>query len=86
MAARARSNRQAAARVESALFPLWRRGAEEGLMPQLFTIGYEGATVQRVVQVLREAGVVLLVDARHPGLDSDLEAWGWLGSQPGPRR
>ena len=28
---------------------------------------------------------VLLVDARHPGLDSDLEAWEWLGRQSGPR-
>ena len=27
-------------------------------------------------------GVLLLVDARHPGLESDLEAWGWLRSQP----
>jgi GTP-binding protein len=27
-------------------------------------------------------GVLLLVDARHPGLASDLEAWGWLRSQP----
>ena len=27
-------------------------------------------------------GVVLLVDARHPGLESDLEAWEWLQSQP----
>jgi GTP-binding protein len=27
-------------------------------------------------------GVLLLVDARHPGLESDLEAWGWLKSQP----
>jgi GTP-binding protein len=26
--------------------------------------------------------VLLLVDARHPGLESDLEAWAWLGSQP----
>jgi GTP-binding protein len=25
-------------------------------------------------------GVVLLVDSRHPGLDSDLEAWRWLTS------
>jgi GTP-binding protein len=25
---------------------------------------------------------LLLVDARHPGLTSDLEAWNWLGSQP----
>ncbi|MGE0447103.1 MAG: ribosome biogenesis GTP-binding protein YihA/YsxC [Vicinamibacterales bacterium] len=30
-------------------------------------------------------GVLLLVDARHPGLASDLEAWAWLGSQPRPR-
>jgi GTP-binding protein len=26
-------------------------------------------------------GVLLLVDARHPGLESDLDAWAWLGSQ-----
>jgi len=26
--------------------------------------------------------VLLLVDARHPGLESDLEAWRWLRSQP----
>jgi GTP-binding protein len=25
--------------------------------------------------------VLLLVDARHPGLDSDIEAWRWLRSQ-----
>ncbi len=30
-------------------------------------------------------GVLLLVDARHPGLESDLDAWGWLQSQPCPR-
>ena len=30
-------------------------------------------------------GVLLLVDARHPGLESDLEAWSWLESQPCPR-
>ena len=30
-------------------------------------------------------GVLLLVDARHPGLESDLDAWAWLGSQPCPR-
>jgi GTP-binding protein len=30
-------------------------------------------------------GVLLLVDARHPGLESDLEAWGWLHSKPHPR-
>jgi GTP-binding protein len=27
-------------------------------------------------------GVLLLVDARHPGLEADLEAWTWLKSQP----
>ena len=26
-------------------------------------------------------GVVFLVDARHPGLETDLEAWSWLKSQ-----
>jgi len=27
-------------------------------------------------------GVLLLVDSRHPGLASDLDAWAWLRSQP----
>ena len=27
-------------------------------------------------------GVLLLVDSRHPGLESDLEAWRWLSEQP----
>lgn len=27
-------------------------------------------------------GVLLLVDARHPGLESDLDAWAWLQMQP----
>jgi GTP-binding protein len=30
-------------------------------------------------------GVILLVDSRHPGLESDLETWSWLESQPCPR-
>jgi GTP-binding protein len=29
-------------------------------------------------------GVILLVDARHPGLESDLEAWKWLQGMPCP--
>jgi GTP-binding protein len=29
-------------------------------------------------------GTVLLVDSRHPGLESDLDAWAWLTSQPYP--
>ena len=28
--------------------------------------------------------VILLIDSRHPGLESDLEAWAWLRSQPCP--
>lgn len=28
--------------------------------------------------------VILLIDARHPGLASDLDAWAWLRSQPCP--
>ena len=27
-------------------------------------------------------GVLLLVDSRHPGLESDMQAWEWLRSQP----
>jgi GTP-binding protein len=30
-------------------------------------------------------GVLLLVDSRHPGLESDMDAWQWLKSQPSPR-
>jgi len=33
----------------------------------------------------KEIAVILLVDSRHPGLESDLEAWSWLESQPCPR-
>jgi GTP-binding protein len=29
-------------------------------------------------------GVLLLIDSRHPGLESDMEAWHWLESQPCP--
>ena len=32
-----------------------------------------------------QRGVILLVDSRHPGLESDVEAWRWLESQPWPR-
>jgi GTP-binding protein len=30
--------------------------------------------------------VLLVVDSRHPGLDSDVAAWQWLGSVAGPHR
>jgi len=33
-----------------------------------------------------ERAVLLLVDARHPGLASDMDAWEWLRSQPFARR
>jgi GTP-binding protein len=33
----------------------------------------------------RDVAVLLLVDARHPGLESDLEAWAWLAAQHCPR-
>jgi GTP-binding protein len=29
-------------------------------------------------------GVLLLVDARHPGLESDIDAWNWLKDMPCP--
>jgi len=29
-----------------------------------------------------QRAVILLVDARHPGLELDLEAWAWLKTQP----
>jgi GTP-binding protein len=31
-------------------------------------------------------GVVLLVDSRHPGLESDLDAWAWARSLPCPSK
>jgi GTP-binding protein len=35
--------------------------------------------------VAKKIGVLLLVDARHPGLEADLAAWDWLQSQPFPK-
>ena len=32
---------------------------------------------------VKAIGSLLLVDSRHPGLESDLEAWNWLKTQPG---
>jgi GTP-binding protein len=31
----------------------------------------------------KQVASLLLVDSRHPGLESDLEAWTWLTTQPG---
>jgi len=33
----------------------------------------------------RNVAVLLLVDSRHPGLETDVEAWNWLGSRQCPR-
>jgi GTP-binding protein len=41
-----------------------------------------GAPAERPAPWRKALGVLLLVDARHPGLESDLEAWEWLRSQP----
>jgi len=30
----------------------------------------------------KDIAVVLLVDSRHPGLESDLDAWNWMRKQP----
>jgi GTP-binding protein len=32
-----------------------------------------------------QRGVILLVDSRHPGLESDMDAWEWLQTRPWPR-
>ena len=34
--------------------------------------------------VVKDIAVLLLIDSRHPGLESDLAAWQWLKSQPCP--
>jgi GTP-binding protein len=48
--------------------------------------GTEASDDQRTAGARRPTpvaiGVLLLVDSRHPGLESDLEAWEWLGTQP----
>jgi GTP-binding protein len=53
-----------------------------------------GDTSAREFQKLTEAyfsradvaiGVLLLVDSRHPGLESDLDAWRWLTTSPEAR-
>jgi GTP-binding protein len=44
------------------------------------TRGADGAPGTKAI------GVLLLVDSRHPGLESDLEAWAWLRSTGWPCR
>ncbi len=57
------------------------RGARDGrafdtLAHEYFFGGLEGMSMRPAI-----AGVVLLVDARHPGLDTDLEACAWFAAQ-----
>ena len=57
------------------------RGARDGrafdtLAHEYFFGGLEGAWMRPAI-----AGVVLLVDARHPGLDTDREACAWFAAQ-----
>jgi len=60
------------------------RGAKDGrafesLAHEYFFGGPKGVWMRPAI-----AGVVLLVDARHPGLDSDLEACAWFAAQGCP--
>ena len=60
------------------------RGAKDGrafdaLAQEYFFGGPQGEWMRPAI-----AGVVLLVDARHPGLDSDLEACAWFAAQGCP--
>ena len=62
------------------------RGAKDGrafeaLAREYFFGGPKGAWMRPAI-----AGVVLLVDARHPGLDSDVEACAWFAAQGCPFR
>ncbi len=60
------------------------RGAPEGaafetLAREYFFGGSQEHEVRGAI-----AGVLLLVDARHPGLDADLRAHAWFAAQPPP--
>lgn len=72
---------------------------KRGSMPPLYLVdlpgyGYArgGAAAAREFQRLTEVyfarpgarALLLLVDARHPGLDADVQAWAWARSQPCP--
>jgi GTP-binding protein len=73
-----------------------RGGGAPGYLVDLPGYGYArgGGNSARAFAALTDAyfaragarGVLLLVDARHPGLDSDLEAWAWLSTGPCPAR
>ena len=73
---------------------------QRGAAPPLYFVdlpgyGYArgGDTAAKEFRVLTDAffgrdgarGVLLLVDSRHPGLESDRDAWEWLQTMPCPR-
>ena len=73
---------------------------QRGAAPPLYFVdlpgyGYArgGDTAAKEFRVLTDAffgrdgarGVLLLVDSRHPGLESDRDAWEWLQTLPCPR-
>jgi GTP-binding protein len=95
--ARAAVARTSAAPGKTRLVNFYRvqRGAATALyLVDLPGYGYArgGAPAAREFQALTAAyfnrpgarAVMLLVDSRHPGLESDLDAWTWLRSQPCP--
>ena len=62
------------------------RGSRDGqafdtLAREYFFGDTRGAWIRQAI-----AGVILLVDARHPGLNSDAEAFRWFGAQGCPLR
>jgi hypothetical protein len=62
-----------------------RREEFNRLAQAYFARSQGGATKGRGSSPQKQIGVLLLVDSRHPGLESDLDAWSWLASQPCPR-
>jgi len=55
----------------------------EPASPQLRTSEGGGLGTRRRSDGQKAIASLLLVDARHPGLESDLDAWNWLKTQPG---
>jgi GTP-binding protein len=56
-------------------------GARRDAAPREFNRLAEAYFTRAVEQPI---GIVLLVDSRHPGLESDLDAWAWARSLPCP--
>jgi GTP-binding protein len=66
------------------------RGSNKRYLVDLPGYGYARGAEAQEFRALTDAyfgrpgdrAVLLLVDSRHPGLESDLEAWEWIRSQP----